>query len=264
MTSALTNILLPTFGFILTRHVNSELTNRYWNECVQCIRRIYPTETKIVIIDDNSNPQFLKADHNYENIQIIQSEFPQRGEILPFYYYAKNKFFENAVIIHDSTFINKYINFDKIKMHVLPLWHFKKDNENVVNIHRLTNSLRNSYNIINMLNSTNMLSLSKKDNWNGCFGCQCYINHDFLCKIQYKYNLFNMLHVIKCRTDRCTLERVMGIVFMLECSALLSVKSLFGNIRTYMSWNYTYQQYVHDKQTINYNKYPLIKVWTGR
>ena len=25
------------FGFIITRHVNSELTNKYWNNCIQCL-----------------------------------------------------------------------------------------------------------------------------------------------------------------------------------------------------------------------------------
>ena len=43
-----------TYGFIMTRHVNSEKTNRYWNHAVRCIKRFYPFR-KIVIIDDNSN-----------------------------------------------------------------------------------------------------------------------------------------------------------------------------------------------------------------
>jgi nucleoside-diphosphate-sugar epimerase len=50
-----------SYGFIILRHVNSELTNEYWNECVRCIRRFYPLR-KIVVIDDNSNKDFVKAD----------------------------------------------------------------------------------------------------------------------------------------------------------------------------------------------------------
>ena len=58
------------YGFIITRHVNSELTNKYWNQSVKLIRTLYPLR-KIVIIDDNSNQEFVKADFNYKNIEIV-------------------------------------------------------------------------------------------------------------------------------------------------------------------------------------------------
>ena len=95
---------MDNFGFIITRHVNSEKTNKYWNHCVKCLKRFYP-QKKIVIIDDNSNPVYLKREFDYTNILVINSEFKGRGEILPYYYYLKNKFFKNAVIIHDSVFL---------------------------------------------------------------------------------------------------------------------------------------------------------------
>ena len=41
---------MDSFGFIITRHVNSENTNKYWNHCVKCLRTFYP-EKKIVIIE---------------------------------------------------------------------------------------------------------------------------------------------------------------------------------------------------------------------
>jgi GR25 family glycosyltransferase involved in LPS biosynthesis len=44
----------------MTRHVNSEKTNNYWNNSILCIRRFYP-DVKIIIIDDNSNYEFVKA-----------------------------------------------------------------------------------------------------------------------------------------------------------------------------------------------------------
>ena len=61
-----------TYGFIITRHVNSEQTNKYWNQCVKLIRTYYPLK-KIVIIDDNSNPEFLKSDFDYKNMPVAQS-----------------------------------------------------------------------------------------------------------------------------------------------------------------------------------------------
>ena len=63
---------MDSFGFIITRHVNSETTNKYWNHSVKLLRTLYP-KRKIVIIDDNSNQNYVKADFNYNNIQIIQS-----------------------------------------------------------------------------------------------------------------------------------------------------------------------------------------------
>ena len=104
---------MDSYGFIITRHVNSEKTNKYWNHCVKCLRTLYPMK-KIVIIDDNSNQLFLKSEFEYKNVEIINSEFKGRGELLPYYYYFKNKFFENAIIIHDSIFFHKRINFESI------------------------------------------------------------------------------------------------------------------------------------------------------
>jgi len=57
------------FGFIIIRHVNSEVTNNYWNKCVIHIRRFYPFK-KIVVIDDNSNEDFLKQEYEYKILSI--------------------------------------------------------------------------------------------------------------------------------------------------------------------------------------------------
>jgi hypothetical protein len=100
-----------TYGFIITRHVSSNKTNQYWNHAVRSIRRFYPFR-KIVIIDDNSNQNYVKADFEYKNIQIVQSEYHGRGELLPYYYFYKHKYFSNAVILHDSVFFKKRKHID--------------------------------------------------------------------------------------------------------------------------------------------------------
>jgi hypothetical protein len=135
---------MSSYGFIITRHVNSEKTNKYWNHAVRSIRRFYPFR-KIVIIDDNSNQAFVRADYEYKNIQIVQSEYPGRGELLPYYYFHKNKYFNNAVILHDSVFFHKRIHFEKFKQErIIPLWHFDY-NENMGNCMRLSKYLNNAY-----------------------------------------------------------------------------------------------------------------------
>ena len=107
---------MGSYGFIITRHVNSKQTNKYWNHCVKLIRTIYPLK-QIIIIDDNSNQNYVSSEHKYSNLTIIQSEYFQRGELLPYIYYLKYKWFPNAVIIHDSLFFHLKIHFEKLSVH---------------------------------------------------------------------------------------------------------------------------------------------------
>ena len=86
-----------TYGFIITRHVNSAKTNYYWNECIFRIRHFYPTK-EIIVIDDNSNEEFLKQFHAFDNVKFIKSEYPGAGELLPYYYLYKYRFFHLTLI----------------------------------------------------------------------------------------------------------------------------------------------------------------------
>jgi len=257
-----------SYGFIITRHVNSETTNQYWNHCIQCIRKFYiPEKYKIIVIDDNSNQKFIKAEFEYRNIEIVQSEYPGRGELLPYYYFLKNYYFENAVILHDSVFIHKKIKFSNIKAPVLPLWHFyEHKTENLQNTIRLNNYLKNNYHITKHLTNGdkyNVLSFNNAE-WYGCFGVQSYINYQFLKGIQEKYNIFNLIGVVKNRTDRCCLERIFGSIFYNEFPRLISVKSLLGDISSYQKWGYTFKEYIDELKKNKKVIRPVVKVWTGR
>jgi hypothetical protein len=257
---------MSNYGFIITRHVNSETTNKYWNQCVKLIRTFYPLR-KIVIIDDNSNEDFLKADFNYENLTVIQSEYPKRGELLPYIYYLKYQWFPNAVIIHDSLFIHRKISFEKFTIPVIPLWHHFYDKENIGNIIRITSSLTNNRHLIRKITQQEELVLNlgfSNNKFNLCFGGQCYIKLSFLQRLQQKYNITNMVNAVHSRTDRCSLERVLGLLFCEECPKLLKYNSLFGDImRTPRAFAYNYDDYNADlkkKRLIN----PFVKIWTGR
>jgi hypothetical protein len=257
---------MVSYGFIITRHVNSEQTNKYWNQCVKLIRTIYPLR-QIIIIDDNSNPKFIKADHNYSNLTIIQSEYPQRGELLPYIYYLKYKWFPSAVIIHDSLFFHSKINFNKICFPVLPLWHHSYDKENQQNILRISNALSNNMNLFKKLLKPNEVVTNmgfSNDKFNLCFGGQCYIKLGFLELLQKKYNITNLVNVVKNRSDRCALERVLGAMFCEECPKLVKINSLFGNIFKHPgAFKYTYNDYIKDlanKKIVC----PVVKVWSGR
>jgi hypothetical protein len=251
-----------TFGFIVTRHVTNEQTNRYWNLCVQSIRKFYPVK-KIVIIDDNSDKTFIKNDYEYENVFYINSIYPKRGELLPYIYLLKHEFFPCAVILHDSSFFQRRINFEKLKgTCVLPLWHFSY-RENITHCIKLATHLENAHLVKDKMdfNPVEYFGFRSGDKWYGCFGVQSYISLGFLQQIQAKYRLTNLLPVILTREDRCCLERIMGAIFYKESPALYNTPSLLGNIWTYQEWGYSYQQYMKNNK---YARLPLVKVWTGR
>ena len=259
---------MEDYGFIITRHVNSEITNKYWNNCINCIRYFYPSQ-KIFIIDDNSNYDYVKQ-YNYiddENIKIIKSEYPGRGELLPYYYYFHNKYFNNAIILHDSVFIHNNINFDILirkNIQVLPLWHFNADRDNYINTYKIANLLNNSILIQKKItgNDEGLLGL-KQYKWYGCFGVQSFINHNFLINIVNKYKIFNIINRVKNRADRCSLERIFGAIFYNEYKELYKYRSLFGDIYFHQKWGYNYNQYINDVTNKKIKK-SIIKVWTGR
>ena len=262
---------VPTYGFVITRHVNSEMTNHYWNECIRCIRRYYPVH-KIVIIDDNSNQHFVKPEHPFidkdPNIQIIASEYPQRGELLPFLYYDKYRWFESAVFLHDSVFFQSRIRFGNMQEPVVPLWHFDTKNDPDSSIHHTYKNfislLPNGYQLQQSLDAQQQQILRWNTSWHGCFGCQCFIRYYFLHAIVTKYELHRLTRIVSNRNDRCALERLFGLIFYKESPSLQKKKSLLGNIGSYMPWGYSYDFYKHNKQNKKKYKIPLVKVWTGR
>ena len=253
------------YGFIITRHVNSSKTNEYWNHSVKLLRALYPTK-QIIIIDDNSDYNFVKAEFEYKNVQIIQSEFPKRGELLPYYYFLKNQYFSNAVIIHDSVFFHRRIRFDKLVKEgtkVLPLWFFHSDTDNLTNTLRIARHLFNFQDIQRKLTQENSLLGLPIHKWSGCFGVQSFINLQFLKYIDAKYHIGNLISAVHCRSDRCSLERIFGCIFSTECPKVLQQRSLLGDIMKYYKWGYTYEEYQNDVKNKRIPRM-IVKVWTGR
>lgn len=237
-------------GFIILRHVSCSKTNEYWKECYRCIKRFYP-KNRILIIDDNSNYSFVTNDP-LDNTMIIQSEFPKRGEFLPYYYYLKTKFCETAVMLHDSMFIKKYIffNVNTYKM----LWDFGK--ECIVD----DLSFKHQVLMLGALNNEKLNNFyNKKDFniWKGCFGCMSAIKYDYLKFIDSEYRLACLMPYITCRDARCAFERIIACLLQIN----LKEPSLFGSIHSYCRWGLSYDEYIKNKYS---NRLPIIKVWTGR
>ena len=250
---------MDNVGFIILRHVNSIQTNKYWQECYRCIRKIYPNNT-IVIIDDDSNPDFV-TDIPLINTIIIGTEFKKRGELLPYYYYIQHKWFDNAVIIHDSVFIKEDVISKYIKMNVSYkfLWHFACHacdlDENILPL------------IYSLDNHTNLLDFYHEKVWNGCFGGMTIINYDFLTHVNDTYNISNLLDKITTRENRCSFERVVACMFQYENKN--TDFGILGDIHDYCNWGYSFDEYMNDMDELDnskkdIDKYPVIKIWSGR
>jgi hypothetical protein len=236
------------FGFIILSHINSDETRHYILESYTCIRRLYGKEKKIVIIYDNCD---IPTSPVLENVIEIESEFPGRGELLPYYYLYKYRFFSIAIIIHDSTFLKKKIieslDIKKIKY----LWHFDTE--------YWGKDEREKELILHLKNNEKLLSLwDERHLYKSCFGVQSIITYDFLHEIQMNYNIFILLNYIFTRYDRCLLERI----FALICYSLSEDQSsIFGNIHEHQKWLYSYNEYMRDREK---NILPIVKVFTGR
>jgi len=258
-------------GFVLTRHVNSEKTNKYWNECYTCIRKFYPTNT-VIIIDDNSKYEYitpLPYTPPLTNVFFIQSEFQGRGELLPYYYLNKYKLFPKAIIIHDSVFIQQPINLETstTSTEVKLIWNFQHFWEKPPNPD-LTNDIKYLISKLNPQHTQRLLELyEKKDQWTGCFGVMSIINTEYISTtLDQTYHFFNLLEHVTTRTHRCCLERVFGLI----CADLLQTPAptLLGDIHHYINqycnWEYDFDQYMNDKNNMKLQKFPMIKAHSGR
>jgi len=253
-----------TFGFILLRHVNSFKTNLYWNQSIRLLRKYYPNNN-IIIIDDNSNLEYLitESNTNLDKVITITSEYKGRGELLPYIYFLKHKWFDNAVIIHDSVFIHTTIDFEQISKNInntaILLWYFGNNDSEIDNILRISKNL-NYYNDIQQ----NIINWNQHK-WHSCFGAMSLINYNFLTNLNNKYNLNNLITVILNRSDRCAMERIIGILIYLETTH--NKLSIFGCINNShpesLLCDYTFEKYII---AYNLDELPnnVIKVWTGR
>ena len=231
------------FGFIIIRHVNSRLTDLYWKECYRCIRKWH--NEPILIIDDSSTSD-LTEDIMLTNCTIIyDKKYPGRAELLPYYYFHLLHPFEQAIIIHDSVFIQEKMTV--IDEPVQFLWHFSKmyDYDIVDYIHQLIQG-----------NYYDALKRIYDGHYTGCFGIMSMMKWSFLDQLQKTHSLFSLLDKVLSRINRCALERALALMIY---HMYPNVTSIYGDIHAYIQWGYTFHQYIQEKQS-----HAIVKVWSGR
>lgn len=254
-----------TLGFILLRHVKDQNTERYWKLSYERIRQFYPSE-KIVIIDDSSDYKFIDVhfQKNLHNVTIIRSMWAGRGELLPYVYYHWYKWFDTAVILHDSVFLNKHIDFDNVLLNdqgFLFLWEFKLKQDSTFMKHHV-----NEVALLTQSATTNIDEVLRfhqdKDTWKGCFGAMSIVTHRFLSKVNRLYKFEQFLNAISNRYDRMSFERIIACLFeytRIHYKLPTPEKiSLLGNIFSYCKWGLAFDAAIENKTL------PIIKAWTGR
>ena len=233
-------------GFVILRHVMSKETNMYWQECYDWVRKFY--DWPILIVDDNSNEEFVDCQLPLSNVTIVKSKFKSRGEILALYYFAKLKPFDKAIIIHDSMFIKAKFQFENFEPN-RPLLTFA---EHEFDDDQLCESL------IKLLdNHEELIKIYRQKHiWKGCFGVMMVVKLDFIDFLNKRYDLFDtLLANIDTRKKREQVERIFGCFFEMHGSGW---PAIFGDID--FSTKPTYRQY---KEGVHRERL-FTKVFTGR
>lgn len=249
-----------SYVFVILRHLRITKDNDLWITSYNSIRKFYTN--KIIIIDDNSIINTVNG--KLYNTEIIYSEFPGAGELLPYYYFLKYKWADNMIFLHDSMFINRPFKLNELDRDVKFHWYFESNGfDNNKQINSFLSLLSNGKELTEFISSDES---SKK--WKGCFGGTTIISYELTAYIEEKYNIFTYLAIsIKTRKDRETFERILGIVLFYEEAVNILNCSNFGNIVVYPaafeSQNNNIDTASHIVGQHGYDT-AILKVWRGR
>lgn len=256
----------------ITRHMTNSTSQMYWRHNYHFLRNTY-SRIKIVVIDDNSNPEYFKYDDRFNDVTFLYTSnessntdhvenLHQRGELLPFYFFNKYGTTKYAIFLHDSVFIHKQIHGEIYEDDYISLWSFSSFSW----YHKLNNDVRN---IISKLNKSNDLLRiwNEATLWEGTFGGMCVVSLQYIKDIDKIFNLLPIaLNNITNRTQRMGFERLLSIMYFYRHNRSPNV--LFGDIHVWSlstygkMWGLTWDEYFSDAK--NLIESPIIKVWTGR
>lgn len=238
--------------FVILRSVQTEENG--WFKCYQSIREYY-SEHFIVIIDNLSNPLFLRNRHELkdERLKIIFYAENASGELLPFWYFWKEKWSEYMIFLHDSMYLNRPI---ELKEQDIMFWHFDAKHG------KTPLEMQIRYMLTQLKKHTTLLNTFESDKWTGCFGSSCILSWNTVHTFATEYDLFNLLPIIVSRTRRKCLERIIGILFHLEVNGGKD-NSYFGSVSKCPYFGYIKPN--EENKIMKWNKlYPITKCFQGR
>jgi hypothetical protein len=246
-----------SYVFVILRNIKLAQDNDLWISSYNSIRKFYTNP--IVIIDDNSTINTVNG--RLTDTDIIKSEWRGAGEILPYYYFLKEKWADCMIFLHDSMFLHRPFQPSELNGSIRFHWHF--DNED--------RDDRKILGLLSLLNKSNEIRTSFSEStfqWKGCFGGASIIDLDVVEHLEQKYELISkLISTIRTRIDRKAFERILGIVAWYEKLIDSSTPSNFGSILTYPmafeSQNNNIETAAHIVSQANYNT-SILKVWRGR
>ena len=104
-----------------------------------------------------------------------------------------------------------------------------------------------------------LLELYKhKELWKGCFQSMSYISHDFLQKINKKYNLYNLVKYVDTQEMYSCFERVFAVMFTLESDSIVS--SISGDFHFTSDLSLTYNKYLEQKPNMETFLTPFLNI----
>jgi hypothetical protein len=208
-----------------------------------------------MIVDDSSN-EFLVEDLVLSRCTVVYDrENKGSGELLPYYYFHKLKPFDTAVVIHDSVFLQERVEFDlKDDEGCRFLWNFSHAfNYDVADdVRAMCAAFPQNEELMGLW--------SRTEDWQGgCFGVMSVVRWSLLDAVDAEYHFFSrLLPLVKCRPDRCALERVFALVLSHRDPNF--PPSFFGKIHDNMNMLTTFEAYFAG----NFCSQPILKVFTGR
>ena len=242
-----------TYVFVILRHIRTTKDNDLWIAAYQSIRQYYTNP--IMIIDDNSRLNTVNG--KLVNTEVIYSDFPGAGELLPYYYFLKNHWADRMVFLHDSMSLVRPFRTDELQAGIQFHWHFTNKQED---------RPPNTY--LTMLNQAdNLLAFAQTSSWRGCFGGASIVDYEIVERLEDEYTLFSTLvRVIRTRADRERLERVLGVV-VAHAGLLSPTYSTFGDIMEYPNaFESLYPTSAAAVDAMKQSGYhsAIAKIWRGR
>lgn len=225
------------YGFIIPTCIKKKQHLLTLIKCIDSLQKFHSNEKIVIIIDHASTIKNIESYINYQNI-IFENDpnLKSPADMLFFYYFLKNKYFNTAIIIQDSMFVQSKFNendIEKIK-NIKYMWHFTNHRKQWVKIKEPTSEYNTNNNIIthdDLINhyidkyknifcdSYNYIkkTYNDKNKWSGSLGCCCIINIDFLKKVQNDTRIIDVMLQMKNNRDRRTMESIFPICCQYSC-----------------------------------------------
>jgi hypothetical protein len=219
-----------SFGFIIPTYISTPESEQCLVNCLECIRK-YHSEL-IVLVNNGSSIDINEVSKVFDNVKIVDPDDTSRGEINAYVMFHRHKYFDKAVIMQDSLFLNKkMVSIDKVDT----VKFIKYFTDHIKDWHKVKEP-KTDYNARHSIITHDDLvlhlieSVSKRDrpdfyefakaryknkrSWVGCFGINLIVDHSFLSRVHQNTLMLDYYKIVKDKRDRMAMESTLPIHFL--------------------------------------------------